>query len=165
VTRRTAAPLSAVLLPLLLAGTLTACGGNDENSGADLVSEPATSSAPSAAASPLASPLASPSVAPIEPSSAPAVPDDSQAAQEVQVTVAGGKVSGDTGRVKVKLGSRVRLTVLSDAADEIHVHGYDLTQDVTASQPAQVEFVADQPGIYTVELHDSRLELTRLQVQ
>jgi hypothetical protein len=161
VTRRPAARLSAVLLPLVLAGTLSACGSNDADTGADPASEPAASAAPS----PAAPSLASPSVAPIEPSSATAVPDDNQAAQQVQVTVAGGRVSGDTGRVRVKLGTRVRLTVLSDAADEIHVHGYDLTAAVSAGQPAQLELVADKPGIFTVELHDSRLELTRLQVQ
>lgn len=142
-----------VLLSLLLAGALTACGSNDEDTGADLGSEPAASAS------------AAPSVAPVEPSTGSAVPDDTQAAQEVQVTVAGGKVTGDTGRVKVRLGSRVRLTVLSDAADEIHVHGYDLTQSVSVNQPAQLELVADKPGIFTVELHDARLELTRLQVQ
>ncbi len=145
--------LSLLVLPVVLTATLSACGSDDDST----VTAPPAASAPSAAASPEASPIA--------PSTGTDVPDDTQPAQEVQLTVAGGKVSGDTGRVQVKVGSRVRLTVLSDVADEIHLHGYDLSQDVSANQPAQLEFVADKPGVYEVELEESRTQLTRLQVQ
>ena len=86
-------------------------------------------------------------------------------AQEVSLTVSGGAVAGDTGRVRVELGSRVRVTVLADVADEVHVHGYDVSADTAAGRPATLELVADQPGVFEVELERARVLLTRLQVQ
>jgi uncharacterized lipoprotein YajG len=120
---------------------------------------------PSAAAPPPDAPTPAPSavptaVTPTEPE--PEVePDD---AQVIAITVAGGEVSGDTGRVEVAMGTRVRLTVTADTADEIHVHGFELYEDVSPGQASQLEFVADRPGVFEVELHDSRQVLTRLQI-
>jgi hypothetical protein len=47
----------------------------------------------------------------------------------------------------------------------VHVHGYDLTVDTVPGQPVTVEFTADIPGVFEVELEESKLPLTRLQVQ
>ncbi len=82
----------------------------------------------------------------------------------VAVRVAAGKVVPPTHRVDVPMGQRVRLQVDSDVADEVHVHGYDLKQDVAPSAPATVEFVADQPGLFEVELEEARLQLVQLEV-
>ena len=67
-----------------------------------------------------------------------------------------------TGRVAVKLGSRLRLTVTADVTDEIHVHVYDLKKAVAPGAPTSIEFVADKPGQMEVELHDTALTLVRL---
>lgn len=88
-------------------------------------------------------------------------PDD---AQVVGLTVARGQVTGDTGRVEVPLGTTVRLTVTSDVADEVHVHGFEATMRVSPGQASQLEFLADRPGVFEVELHHARRVLTRLQV-
>jgi len=82
----------------------------------------------------------------------------------VAVQVAGGKVVPPTHRVDVPIGQRVRLQVVSDVADEVHVHGYDLKQDVAPGAPATVEFVADQPGLFEVELEAAKLQLVQLEV-
>ena len=82
----------------------------------------------------------------------------------VAVRVAGGKVVPPTHRVDVPMGQRVRLQVDSDVADEVHVHGYDLKQDVAPGSPATVEFVADQPGLFEVELEEAKLQLVQLEV-
>jgi hypothetical protein len=93
--------------------------------------------------------------------SAPAWQD---AGQHIDVTVAAGRVSGDTGRVPVPLGQTVTLTVTGDAADEVHLHGYDLTAPVAPGQPATLTFVADVPGVFEAELHDAGTVLLTLQV-
>ena len=151
---RSAARLAAagLLLPLLL----TACGGESDDVGA--AAEP-TSAATSAAASPLAVPTPSSAAQPTGQAA------DDEDATVVSLTVAGGKVTGDTGRVPVPLGARVRLTVLADTADEVHLHGYDLHVDTTPGSPVNLEFVADRPGVFEAELEESRVLLTRLQVQ
>lgn len=83
----------------------------------------------------------------------------------IELTVVGGEVSGDTGRVEVAAGEPVSLTVTADVADEVHVHGYDLLVDTVPGQPAQLSFVADTPGVFEIELEGAGTLLTRLQVQ
>ena len=61
--------------------------------------------------------------------------------------------SGGMRRIEVKKGQLVRLVVESDAPDEIHVHGYDLTRAVRPAEPARFSFRADIEGIFEVESH------------
>ena len=85
--------------------------------------------------------------------------------QVISLTVAGGKVTGDSPRAEVKTGSRIRITVTADVADEVHVHGYDLTADVSPDRPAEIAFDATIPGVFEVELHDAGTVLLTLQIQ
>jgi heme/copper-type cytochrome/quinol oxidase subunit 2 len=80
------------------------------------------------------------------------------------VQVAGGKVTGDTGRVPVPVGDHVTLTITSDVADEVHVHGYDRTTALTPGTPAELTFDATIPGVFEVELHEAGTVLLSLQV-
>ena len=78
--------------------------------------------------------------------------------------ISGGQVTGDTGRVPVSAGTSVTLAVTSDVADEIHVHGYDLTTAISPSRPAQLSFAATVPGVFEVELHEAGTVLLTLLV-
>ncbi|MGH8935287.1 MAG: hypothetical protein ACRDXD_03290 [Acidimicrobiia bacterium] len=82
---------------------------------------------------------------------------------EIVVRVEDGQVEGG-GRVEVRQGSPVRLTVEADLSEEVHVHGYDLRAEVEPGRPATLEFVADIPGIFEVELEESHLHLLELEV-
>jgi len=86
------------------------------------------------------------------------------ALKRIEVTVAHGTASGDTGRVKVATGTPVALVVTSDTADEVHVHGYDIESELTAGTPKTLHFTADVPGVFEVELHKAGMVLLRLQV-
>jgi hypothetical protein len=83
----------------------------------------------------------------------------------INVTVQDGKVEPPNHRVELDSGSRVRLQVTSDHADEVHVHGYDLKKDLDAGQPGVISFKADQTGVFEVELEEEALQLVQLQVQ
>lgn len=130
----------------------------------------ACSAGTSTSSSPSSSPSSRPSAsAPdgVATGTAPTPAPDSPApsgARVVRLVVAGGRVSGDTGRVPVPLGSTVRLEVTSDVADEVHVHTYDKKVDVMPGAPAVLQFTADIPAIVEVELESRSLLLTRLQV-
>ena len=100
--------------------------------------------------------------APSPPTESPA--PGTPAGQRIEVTVAGGQVSGDTGRVPVASGDRVTLVVTSDVADELHLHGYDLRTALTAGTPAELSFQATVPGVFEVELHEAGTVLLTLQV-
>ncbi|SHF85490.1 hypothetical protein [Geodermatophilus nigrescens] len=138
---RRALPLAGAVLALVLSG----CAGTAPAEAGTPSSAPSTSSsAPSSGSS----------------SAAPSSP----AVRAVAVEVAGGRVTGDTGRMVVAAGERVALTVTSDVADELHLHGYDLTADLAPGTPATVEFTADLPGVFEAELHGSGTVLLSLQV-
>lgn len=83
---------------------------------------------------------------------------------EIAVSVEAGSVEGG-GRILVELNTEVRLIVAADVADEVHLHGYDIFVDVTPTTPATLEFVANIPGIFEVELESAGLVLLELVVE
>src|SRR5512138_3254221 len=98
---------ASVLLPALALLGLAGCGGDDQ---------PASGGTPTS----LASQPASPPVSPSGPATTAA-----QADVVITATVAGGKITPNTQTVKAKQGQSVMVTVTSDEADELHIHGYD----------------------------------------
>jgi hypothetical protein len=90
--------------------------------------------------------------------------DVPEADETIEVTVAGGSVEGGAERHSVAAGSVVALSVTSDEADEVHLHGYDITEDVEAGGTATIVFTADIPGIFEVELEGSGTMLAELEV-
>jgi hypothetical protein len=62
-------------------------------------------------------------------------------------------------------GDRIHLRVVSDTADEIHVHGYDLMKDVPAGGTVQFDFPASIEGRFDVELESRSTQLATLEVQ
>jgi heme/copper-type cytochrome/quinol oxidase subunit 2 len=123
------------LVASVLAMALAACGGDDQGQAT------ATTAAGSA------------------------TPGAGAGAQTVQVTVTGTKVETAERRVKVPLDGKVRLEVTADRADEVHLHGYDRKVDIEPGTPAVLEFTADVPGVFEVELEEAGLKLVELQVQ
>ncbi|MEV0379661.1 hypothetical protein [Nonomuraea sp. NPDC050643] len=84
---------------------------------------------------------------------------------EVAITIARGRVSPPPGWLEVGRGQRVGITVTSDVADEVHVHGYDLAAGLRPGVPATLRFTADLTGVFEVETHGSELVLTQLAVR
>jgi hypothetical protein len=134
----------------VIALSLSGCAGK---------SEPAAAS-PSSSPSPVPSPSASAAASPIAPSPTGAAVD-----QTIRITYAGGKVTGVEGLVKVKLNTKVALTVTSDVADEVHFHGYDKSVDVAKGGTATIVFTANKPGRFVVELEKLGRRLVTLQIQ
>ena len=89
----------------------------------------------------------------------------STATKKIVVTITHGKPSGDTGRIPVTVNSRVTIQVTSDTADEVHLHGYDIEKELEPGKPTTLSFVADQTGIFEVELHKANVVILHLQVQ
>lgn len=133
-------------LVLLTALAVAGCGGGDP--------EPTTSPSPTVTAG------ASPTTLP-NPTSSPSSRDD---VTVVEIVVADGEVEGGIARPEVELGSAVRFEVTSDTADHVHLHGYDLLEDVEAGGTAVLEFTADIPGKFEVELEDQRVKIAELTV-
>jgi hypothetical protein len=82
----------------------------------------------------------------------------------VAIVVEDGRPRGGIARPEVAAGERVRVRVRSDVADEVHVHGYDLSKDVPAGGTATITFTADVPGRFEIELEGSGVQLAELSV-
>ncbi len=66
--------------------------------------------------------------------------------------------------LSVQQGDEVKLTVLSDIDEEIHIHGYDKSLDLTKGQPATITFTATMTGRFEFELEHSGTELGVIEV-
>ena len=113
-----------------------------------------TPSTPSTTVSP--SETASPTVQSPSPSPEPA-------RTVIEVTFRDGAVQGPT-RFDVTQGDRVRIIVHADVSDEVHLHGYDLSDDVTPEDPARINFVANAAGVYEAELESAETLLFQLEI-
>lgn len=82
-----------------------------------------------------------------------------------RVTVRNAKPVGGIEAIKVNKGDDVRLVVKSDTADEIHIHGYDLKQNVEAGGSAAFKFKATIDGAFEIELEDHKEQIAELTVE
>jgi hypothetical protein len=83
----------------------------------------------------------------------------------VRITVVDGAPQGGIVRKTVSKGDKVVLVVTSDVADEIHLHGYDKSTDVTAGGTARLPFTATLPGRFEVELESRGVQIADLTVE
>ena len=61
-------------------------------------------------------------------------------------------------------GDVVRFAVESNIDQEIHVHGYEIEEEIPAGETVTVQFAADLDGIYEIESHTSEQLLAELRV-
>jgi FtsP/CotA-like multicopper oxidase with cupredoxin domain len=64
-----------------------------------------------------------------------------------------GSVVGGAQDIEVTRGDVVRIVVTSNAPDEIHLHGYDITRTPAPGRPARFRFRADAEGAFEIESH------------
>jgi hypothetical protein len=109
-----------------------------------------------------------PDSATTQPQSARGATEDQSPEQQTatieRIVVRGGKPVGGVKRLEYESGERVRFSVRSDVADEVHVHGFDIRKDVRAGGSVRFGFAADIEGVFEVELEDSKIEIAGLRI-
>lgn len=97
----------------------------------------------------------------------PAETQETQPAEPeaTRIRVEGGQPAGGVEEITVKTGDTVRLTVSSDAPQEIHVHGYDIIETAGPDSPARFRFDADIEGVFAVELEGAHTQIAELRVE
>jgi FtsP/CotA-like multicopper oxidase with cupredoxin domain len=70
-----------------------------------------------------------------------------------RIRIRDGSVVGGPQDIEVTRGDTVRIVVTSDAPDEIHLHGYDITRNPEPGRPARFQFRADAEGAFEIESH------------
>jgi hypothetical protein len=66
--------------------------------------------------------------------------------------------------VRARVGDVVRLLVRAPAADTVEIPNLGVEQPVDVNQPANLTFVADQPGRFRVSLRDAGESIGTLRV-
>lgn len=84
---------------------------------------------------------------------------------EPAIEVKGGVVVGGVAELSFEEGERIRFSVTSDTADRVHVHAYDLVEDVPAGGTARLDFPAAITGITEIELEESGVLIAELRVE
>ncbi len=72
---------------------------------------------------------------------------------QVEIAVSLGNQELTPSTIRVSQDDTVTLKIESDAAGSLHLHGYDLEQDVTPGEVAEFMFVADATGRYRIAFH------------
>jgi hypothetical protein len=151
---------ATALLPALGMLVLAGCGG-DNTSGTTTPSPSAPASSPT---STLPTNTPTPGTPNASSPSNTADPSGEQADVMVDVTVANGKVNPSGATIKVKAGQTVLIKAVSDAAEELHIHGYDKELELAPGKPVSVKFTANMKGTFEVETHKSGKLVAKLVV-
>jgi hypothetical protein len=80
------------------------------------------------------------------------------------VVIRNGEPVGGIKELEYDAGDEIRFEVHSDVADEVHVHGYDLMQEVPAGGTVSFDFPAEIEGIFEAELEDRKEQILELRV-
>jgi hypothetical protein len=145
--RQRAALIVGAIAVLVVAYVLIRGGSDDDKDSAATPAAQTAQSAPSTTSTP----STSTEEAPAE----PAVPT---------VRVVDAKPQGGVKKLDFDKGDQIRFKVVSDTADEIHVHGYDLMKDVEKGGSASFSFKGSIDGRFVVELEDHGEQIAELDV-
>jgi hypothetical protein len=83
-------------------------------------------------------------------------PGQPQQPQLLTITVRDGAPVGGVERIEVASGERIHFRVVSDEPGEVHVHGYEVDEQIKPGKPVVIDMPADLEGGYEVELHGDR---------
>lgn len=70
-----------------------------------------------------------------------------------RLSIEGGAVKGGPREITASRGETVRVVVSSDAPDELHLHGFDITRTAARGKPARFRFKASIEGSFEMESH------------
>jgi hypothetical protein len=80
------------------------------------------------------------------------------------VRVVNAKPQGGVKKLNFDKGDQIRFRIVSDTADEIHVHGYDLMKDVPKDGSVTFSFKGSIDGRFVVELEGHGEQIAELDV-
>jgi hypothetical protein len=93
----------------------------------------------------------------------PDTPEGRTRNQTFDVSIESGSMSPE--EISVNQGDTVTLRVSTDEPTYLHVHGYDVEQEVEPGREAEIDFEADLTGRFEIEDHETENELGVLQVR
>jgi ABC-type glycerol-3-phosphate transport system substrate-binding protein len=86
-------------------------------------------------------------------------------AKVITIRVVGGQPEGGIQRPTIDQGDKVVLVVRTDSGDAVHLHGYNIEQEIVPGKPLRLPFTANLAGRFEVELHPTDTLLAVLEVK
>jgi hypothetical protein len=80
------------------------------------------------------------------------------------IVIRNGEPVGGIKQLEYDAGDEIRFEVSSDVTDEVHVHGYDLMQEVPAGGTVSFDFPAEIEGIFEAELEGRKEQIAEIRV-
>lgn len=74
------------------------------------------------------------------------------------------KIVEGSGDIEVRQGDVVSITIVINEDEEVHIHGYDKSTDLTRDIPGTLTFIANSRGRFPFELEHSKTELGAVSV-
>ena len=76
-----------------------------------------------------------------------------EASHTFRFELANGKAVGGAQQVSATQGDHLKVTLQTDAPAEIHVHGYEVHEEIEAGATGSIKFTADATGKFEIEAH------------
>lgn len=89
---------------------------------------------------------------PVQPKSATA-DSETPTAHLFDIAIADGKRIAGPALISVNRGAKIILQFTTNQAGELHLHGYDLSLQLTPEEPVRLQFTAEHAGRFEYELH------------
>ena len=80
------------------------------------------------------------------------------------IEIKNGQPAGGVQEFEVVKGDEIRFIVESDVDEEVHLHGYDVSQDVIAGGKVEFKVPATIEGVFEVELEHSVVPIAEISV-
>lgn len=81
------------------------------------------------------------------------------------IVIEGGQPVGGVAELSFDEGDPIRFVVESDVADHVHLHVYDVMQDVAAGGSTEFNVPATLTGVFEAELEDSAVPIAEITVE
>ena len=94
----------------------------------------------------------------------PQKPEKPDKPEVATIVVEGGEPVGGVQELEFTKGERIQFVVRSDVADHVHLHGYDVFQDIEAGGEVEFDVPATLEGVFEVELEDRVVPLAEIAV-
>ena len=94
----------------------------------------------------------------------PEKPEKPEEPEIPTIVIEGGEPVGGVAELEYEKGDEIEFFVESDVADHVHLHGYNVFEDVTPGERIKFSVPATLEGVYEVELEDRVVPIAEITV-
>ena len=80
------------------------------------------------------------------------------------IEIEGGQPVGGVQELEFTNGERIGIRISSDAPHEVHLHGYDVAQEVAAGGSTEFDVSADIEGVFELEIEETVTPIAEISV-